>query len=376
MKRHGAIYDKICTIENLYEAHRNAREDKLFYKEVKMVDSNPEYYLKQVQNMLVNETYEVSPYSFSIINDKGKERELAKLPYFPDRIIQWAVMLQIENVFMEVFCSHTCASIVCRGISKAQDLLHRYMKQDIEGTKYALQMDISKFYPSIDHEILKNNLRRKFKDEKLLRLLDKIIDSSPNETGVPIGSYLSQYLANYYLAYFDHWMKENLHLPYVVRYMDDIVVLSGSKEKLHFVKNQVETYLHDNLKLSLKSNWQIYPVDIRGIDFIGFRSFHKYTLLRKRTCIKFKRKMKIIYRKQLNNQLINYSQWCSANSYCGWLSMCNGYRLKQKYIAPIIPSLLRYYEEVVLYSKNRKLKAISLKRYKKKLIKKGLVISL
>lgn len=179
MKRHGSIYDKICTIENLYEAHRNARKDKLFYKEVKIVDSNPEYYLKQVQNMLVNETYEVSPYSISVINDKGKERELAKLPYFPDRIIQWAVMLQIENVFMEVFCSHTCASIKSRGISKVQDLLHRYMKQDAEGTKFALQMDISKFYPSIDHEILKNNLRRKFKDERLLRLLDKIIDSSP-----------------------------------------------------------------------------------------------------------------------------------------------------------------------------------------------------
>ena len=84
-------------------AHRNARKDKLYYREVRMVDENPEYYLQQIQDMLKTETYEVSPYNVSIINDKGKERELMKLPYFPDRIIQWAIMLQIEKIFMEVF---------------------------------------------------------------------------------------------------------------------------------------------------------------------------------------------------------------------------------------------------------------------------------
>lgn len=360
-------------MDNLYEAHRNARKDKLFYQEVKMVDANPEMYLKQIQEMLVTETYTVSPYSISIINDKGKERELAKLPYFPDRIIQWAVMLQIEHIFMEVFCSHTCASIKNRGISKAQSLLHKYMKENPSGTQFALQMDISKFYSSINHTILKNLLRRKFKDRQLLNLLDKIIDSFPQQLGVPIGSYLSQYLANYYLAYFDHWMKEELHLRYIVRYMDDIIVLSDSKNHLHFVRKEVEKYLYDNLSLSVKGNWQVYPVDIRGIDFIGFRSFHQYTLLRKRTCIKFKRKMNKIKERQNKTQLINYSEWCSANSYCGWLDMCHGYRLKQKYIKPILPSLLRYYFEVVLHCKHSRATKISIKRYKKKLLRKGLI---
>lgn len=146
MKRHGDIYDKICTIENLREAHRNARKDKLFYAEVKMVDSDPDKYLKQIQEMLINGTYEVSEYQVSIINDKGKERCLAKLPYFPDRIIQWAVMLQIEHTFMEVFCAHTCASIKERGISKALKLLRGYL-EDVPGTQYCLKVDISKFYP-------------------------------------------------------------------------------------------------------------------------------------------------------------------------------------------------------------------------------------
>ena len=74
-------------MENLREAHKNARKDKLFYKEVQMVDSDPDFYLGEIQKMLTDETYEVSKYTVSVINDKGKERELAKLPYFPDRII-------------------------------------------------------------------------------------------------------------------------------------------------------------------------------------------------------------------------------------------------------------------------------------------------
>ena len=106
MKRYGNIYSKIYDMDNLKFAHKNARKDKLFYKEVKMVDSNEEYYLKQIQDMLINKTYKVSKYEVSIINDKGKERELMKLPYFPDRIIQWAIMLQIEQIFTNTFCTH------------------------------------------------------------------------------------------------------------------------------------------------------------------------------------------------------------------------------------------------------------------------------
>lgn len=369
MKRYGNIIQDICTMENLREAHRHARMDKLFYKEVKMVDRNPDKYLKEIQERLLNGTYDVSEYAMSIINDKGKERELQKLPYFPDRIIQWAIMLQIEHIFMETFCSHTCASIKDRGISRALELLHKYL-EDVPGTQYCLKTDVRKFYPSIDHDILKQLLKRKFKDEQLLSLLYKIVDSVPG-TGVPIGSYLSQYLANFYLAYFDHYMKEELRLKYVVRYMDDIVILSGSKEQLHEVREKMDEYLKTRLKLTLKDNWQVFPVDARGIDFIGFRSFHGYTLLRKSTCKKFKSVMLGILEKQESGHRINYSEFCSVNSYCGWLDMCNGYRLKEKYIVPVVPSLMRYYEEVILDGAEKK--AVKINEYRKSLIKKGLV---
>jgi hypothetical protein len=106
--------------------------------------------------------------------------------------------------------------------------LNKYLK-DIEGTKYCLKIDIKKFFPNINHNILKKLLRRKIKDNDLLWLLDEIIDSIDGDIGVPIGNYLSQYFANFYLAYFDHWLKEEKKVRYVIRYMDDIVCLTSIK---------------------------------------------------------------------------------------------------------------------------------------------------
>ena len=322
MKRYGNIYKDICSMDNLRLAHKNAKRDKKFYKEVKMVDSNEDYYLKQIQDMLLNKTYVVSEYKQSTINDKGKERELMKLPYFPDRIIQWAILLQIESIFTNTFCSHSCASLRGRGIKRAVQLMTRYLK-DIENTQYCLKIDMKKYYHSINQTKLKEMLRKKFKDKDLLEILDLIVDSYPKEKGIPIGSYLSQFLANYYLTYFDHWLKEEKRVKYVIRYMDDVVILDNSKEHLHSLFQEIEVYLQEVLDLSINSNWQIFPVDSRGVDFAGYRHFHGYKLLRKKTCKKFKSKMKNIEdkkkKKKKKKLSISYSEWCSINSYNGWL---------------------------------------------------------
>lgn len=342
MKRHGNIYPKIYDLDNLRLAHKNARKDKAYYKEVQMVNADEDFYLKQIQEMLINKTYKVSEYEHKLIVDKGKERHLMKLPYFPDRIIQWAVMLQIERVFMEVFTDFTCASLKKRGIHKATHLLEQYMA-DVKNTQYCLKIDVNKFYPSIDHEILKSLLQRKFKDADLLDLLFRIIDSLPNGKGLPIGAYLSQYLANFYLAYFDHWLKEKQGVKYCIRYMDDIVILDGSKEFLHNLKREMDKYLLSELRLKIKDNWQVFPTGIRGVDFVGYRHFYGYKLLRKKTCKMLKRKMNSIRKKVMQNKPINYTDWCSANSYKGWLMWCDSYRLSQKYIAPIQKAMDEYY---------------------------------
>lgn len=335
MKRYGYLYEKIYDMDNLILAHHNARKGKGWYQEVKMVDANPEYYLTKLQEMLINKTYQTSEYETFIKKDSGKEREIFKLPYFPDRICQWAIMQVIEPYLLRNFTKDTYSAIPGRGIHQCLNRLKYALNHDVPESQYCLKLDCKKFYPSINHTILKEKYRRLFKDDDLLWLLDEIIDSTPGDTGIPIGNYISQYSGNFYLSEFDHWIKEVKKVKYYFRYMDDIVILGRSKEELHQLKREIEEYLWVKLKLKIKENWQVFPTYVRGIDFVGYRVFMNYSLLRKSTCKQFKRKMTALNKKRIEGKQLNYSEWCSINSYKGWLIHCNSYRLSEKYIKPI-----------------------------------------
>lgn len=350
MKRIGHIYEKIYTMENLKQAHKKAREDKTYYHDVQMVDSAPEHYLGQIQAMLRDKTYTVGKYTYKKIIDKGKERELMKLPYFPDRIIQWAIMLQLEPVLMKTLCTHTCASIPGRGGDRVAKLMHRYLK-DEKGTAYCLKIDVHHFYQSLDHSILKSLLRRRIKDGDLLWLLDLIIDSYPDKVGVPIGSYLSQYLGNFYLAYFDHWLKEKQRVRYVMRYMDDIVIMHATPYCLHLLLDEIQKYL-DGIKLSLNNRWSIFPVRKRGVDYVGYRYFGAFTLMRKKTARRLKRCMRRIQKAVAQGVKISVRAFGAFNSYLGRMAYCNSFRLFEKYVnldcaRPYIRHWQRYRRKVL-----------------------------
>jgi RNA-directed DNA polymerase len=266
-----------------------------------------------LHQMLRNKTYKTSKYTtFTIF--EPKERLIFRLPYFPDRITHHAVMNILEPIFVLTFTSDTYSCIKNRGIHAAARSLKKALK-DIQGTTYCLKLDIRKFYPSIDHDILKSLLRRKLKDKDLLWLLDEIIDSTD---GLPIGNYLSQYFANFYLSYFDHWIKEQKHIKYYFRYADDLVILSDNKPYLHSLLFEIRNYLHENLKLTVKGNYQVFPVDERGIDFVGYVFRHSHILLRKSIKQNFARMLA----KNPNKQ--------SIASYKGWAIHCNSHNLLNK----------------------------------------------
>lgn len=349
MKRHGHIYNKIYDMDNLRLAHRKAKKDKSFYKEVKMVDSNEEYYLQQIQDMLKNKTYSVTKYDYTMFtkNDKGKVREIHKLDYYPHRIIQWALMLQIQDILFNSFIRNTFASIPTRGIHDALNILDYDLRNHPSQTKYCLKIDIKKFYPSINREILKQQFRRKFKDKDLLWLIDMLIDSLEGDRGIAIGSLFSQWAGNFNLSQFDHWVKEYKRVKFYYRYMDDIVILHSDKKCLHELLTEIKKYLKSELDLEIKDNHQIFPVDIRGIDFVGYRHFRNYILLRKSTANNLKRKMRSITKKLHQGGKLTYSDYCSINSYKGWLEWCNGYNLHKKWIKPLEPYCEQYYREVI-----------------------------
>lgn len=330
MKRLGNLYDQICSIENLRLADEKARRRKLRSYGVQRHDKNRDDNLLRLQEMLLTQTYKTSQYDVFTIYEP-KERQIFRLPYFPDRITHHAIMNILEPIWVSVFTNDTYSCIKNRGIHAAAKRVKYDLKTDLEGTIYCLKIDVRKFYPSIDHDILKQVIRRKIKDKRLLWLLDEIIDSAD---GVPIGNYLSQYFANLYLAYFDHWIKEVKQVKYFYRYADDIVILSSSKESLHALLRDMRVYLRDNLKLKIKHNFQVFPVDSRGIDFLGYRFFHTHTLLRKSIKKRFCRRVAGLNKKtdikfkDFKQQICSWWGWCK---YCDSINLINKLLKKSAY---------------------------------------------
>ena len=272
--------------------------------------------------MLKNKTYTTSKYSLFTIYEP-KERIIYKLPYYPDRIAHHAIMNIMEPIWTKIFINQTYSCIKNRGIHKLAYDLKKVLQKHPQETKYGLKIDIRKFYPSINHEILFEIIRRKIKDNNLLVILKEIIYSAD---GVPIGNYLSQFFANLYLTYFDHWVKEELKCKYYFRYADDIVILSNNKSFLRSILLAIKLYMTNVLKLKLKSNYQIYPIESRGIDFIGYKFYHTHILLRKSIKLRL---FKLINKYKLN-KIDKNTLLIRLHSYFGWLKFCNSKNLLHK----------------------------------------------
>ncbi|NHM07993.1 reverse transcriptase [Flavobacterium sp. CYK-4] len=314
MKRIGYLYNQITDFDNLRQAEANARKGKKHQPGVKLFDQNPEGNLLLLNDVLINKDFRTSEYvTFPVY--EPKERLIFKLPYYPDRIVHHAILNVLKSYFTLWFTADTYANIEGRGIHSAANAIKSALKNK-SATQYCLKLDIKKFYPNIDHQILKALIRRKIKDQDLLCLLDNIIDSAE---GLPIGNYLSQYFANFYLTNFDHWLKEQQKVKYYFRYADDLVLLASNKPELHAYLQDIRIYLRDNLKLEVKHNYQVFKVEDRGIDFVGYVFYHTHTLLRK--TIK-KRFAKAASKKNPNSATIA--------SYLGWAKHANTNHLIKK----------------------------------------------
>ena len=325
MKRIANLFDKVISLENLRLADDKARKGKLKSYGVRVHDKNRDANLMHLHEELVNGTFHTSKYHIFTIFEP-KERQIFRLPYYPDRILHHAIMNVMEPIWVGIFNGDTYSCIKNRGIHACARAVRYALKTDPKGTVYCLKMDIRKFYPSIDHDILKSIVRRKLKDERLLALLDEIIDSVP--AGVPIGNYLSQYFANLYLAYFDHWLKERKGVKHYFRYADDIVILSDDKDFLHSLLHDIRAYLRDNLKLKVKKNYQVFPVDARGIDFVGYVFRHTHTRLRKSIKQALCRRVAILNKRKIVPTMEKYKQ--QICSWWGWCKYCNSINLLNK----------------------------------------------
>ncbi len=313
MKRNGNLFEAVYSAENVRAAMLAAMKGKGHYGEVQRIKNDLEKYVTELSEILKTKQFKTAEYEVFEKQSGDKLRTIYKLPFYPDRVVHHCIVQVLLPMWVKLLIRDTYSTIPGRGIHDGVRRMKIALK-DVAGTQYCLKFDIRKYYPSVDHDILKQILRRKIKDADLLELLDEIIDSAD---GIPIGNYVSQWLGNVYLAYFDHFCKEQLQCRYYFRYCDDVVILSDNKEFLHGILVSINDYLANELNLELKQNYQVFPTNVRGIDFLGYRFFHTHTLVRKRIVQQMKRRLKNIK---------------SMASYWGWLKHADTYKLTTKYL--------------------------------------------
>lgn len=281
MKIYRHLWERIIIFENFKLAYKNATKDKKHYKEVKIIErKGVNKYLRRLLEEVKSKKYKVSAYDIFTRFTGEKVREIYRLP-MKDRIVQHALMNIIEPIFRENFIKDTYSSIKGRGVHNGLKTIKRIVKSG--KYKYYLKTDIHKCYPSLDKEILKGKLANKFKDNDLLWLLFEIIDSC--DKGVPIGNYTSQYFNNFYFSELAHYLKEVLKLD-TIWYCDDLSIFSDTKEKLHDILSVLNNKLA-LLNVRIKENYQIYNIEIRSVDMLGYKIRASHTLIRKATKKRF-----------------------------------------------------------------------------------------
>lgn len=334
MKRKNNLYQDIYHRQNILDAHKSAKKGKSKHYEVKRFEENLTDNINNIHNTLKNKEYKTSNYKIVERLERGKKRVIYKLPYNQDRIVHHCLMQVVKPIIESIYIKDTYQSIKGRGIHKAKNRLQFFLK-DRANTAYCLKIDISKYYPSVNNGILKNLIRKKIKCKDTLSLIDEIVDSTK---GLPIGNYSSQTFGNFYLSYFDHWIKEECNIKYYMRYADDMIFLHSDKNKLHELKRKIVTYLKDELDLELKPNSQIFKVSDRGIDYLGFKFFHSHILLRNSIKKAFVKKT----RKAITKDMVK-----SIVSYLGWIKSCDAYNLLRKtFTKEILDKIKKYSKKV------------------------------
>jgi len=305
-------FEDVYDFQNLFNAYKtgitNIATYKRYRKHVTDFTVNLEENLIELQNDLIWRTYKLGDF-FTFCVFEPKKREIAALP-FRDRVVQIALCNVIEPYIDARFINESFACRKGKGTMHAARRAAYYIHKP-ENTKF-IKGDIHKFFYSVDLNILMQIIRRYIDDEGILWLIEKIIRKDNPEKGIKIGNRLSQLAANIYLHELDFYVKQQLHIKYYVRYMDDFLIFSGNKHKLRVYLEQIETFLHETLHLDLNEKTCISSCK-NGVDFVGFRIFPNYMIVKKKSLIRTKN----ILRRWKSGKISDEAFAASIGSRCG-----------------------------------------------------------
>lgn len=346
MKSFKNLYPQIYEFKNLWLAARKAQKGKRYLPYVLDFNREFEKNLLMLQDQLHKKTYQPGAYQTFYIYEP-KRRMISAAPY-RDRIVHHALCNVIEPLFEKTFIYDSYANRKGKGTHRAILRYQAYTRK----YAYVLKCDLSLFFPSIDHQILKKEIFRKIACQETRQLIEKIIDNSNSQQetgfyfpgddffspyqrrkGIPIGNLTSQFWANVYMNPFDHWVKDQLGLPYL-RYVDDFAIFSNDKSSLHRLKNKIQLFLNDYRLCLHPAKSRVHQIK-EGLPFLGHRVFPTYRLLKKDNLKRFRNRMKKRIA-ALKSGKINGSFF--QNSLQSWLAhaaFSDTFRLRQKILAKL-----------------------------------------
>lgn len=347
MKRHFHLFHCIASFENLLAASRKARLAKRFKDDVARFEFDLERRLLRLRDELLDGSYRPGAYrSFWI--DEPKPRLINAAPY-RDRVVHHALCGVIEPIFDRTFIYDSYACRAGKGTHAAIGRFQEFARRN----PYVLKLDIEKYFPSIDHDILLEAIARKIGCARTLALIRLIIASSNEQEpvvrhfpgddlftpcerrrGIPIGNLTSQFFANVYLNGLDHHIKEALGRQAYVRYVDDLAVFGAGKDQLWEVFRDIEHYAA-GLRLRLHPRKCHVLRTLDGAEFLGFRVFPSHRLPLKRKARRYLRHLKSMRDGYERGEVPLEKVRQSVASWVGHVSFGAGYALRRSTLAQV-----------------------------------------
>ncbi len=315
MRTYKNLYPQIHSFANLYLSFRAARKAKRHRVAVARFESDLEHNLLQLEAQLREQAYRPGPYtSFYVYEPK---RRLVSAAPFRDRVVHHALCQVIEPIWEPRFIHTNYACRLGKGTHRALDQCHDWVRR----FRYCFHGDIVRYFPSIDHQIMRCLLARRIADRRTMWLIDRILDSGAGiqvgeypmtyfaqddpltrsgqglfaalrPRGLPIGNLTSQFWANVYLHQLDKFAKHQLRCRAYLRYMDDFLLFSDDKAQLQEWKSAVRDFLAEHLRLVLHPRKSlVFPVKV-GVDFCGFRIYPTHRRLRRSSVRRFVRRFR------------------------------------------------------------------------------------
>lgn len=328
-KTYKNLFIPALTFSSLLEAHYSARKGKRYKKDVIEFEMNLEGNLIDLYLDLKNKTYKPGKYKeFTVYEPK---KRLIKAAPYRDRVVhQWYVKNFIIPVFAKTFIHDSYACIEGKGMHSSAYRVQEFIRSAEYNWEnpYVVKGDIKSYFFSIKHEMLYSLIEKRIKDPDVL-WLTKIILSSTENPGIPVGSYTSQWFANIVLHELDMLVKHELKVRRYVRYMDDWVLILESKEDAQKALEIITKFVGEELGLRLNPKTQVFPLK-NGINFCGYKIWSTHMKIRDDSKKRMKRKLKAYQRKYESGEMTLEQIKRSINSWLGYANHADSYRLVER----------------------------------------------